>query len=90
MNIVLTGFMGTGKSTVGRLLARRLGLKFVDLDELIEAEAGSHTSGISNQALLKSSPQGPSAALLSSPREAGPLSVERTARSLRPGEGSSV
>lgn len=40
MNIVLTGFMGTGKSTVGRFLSRRLGLKFVDLDELIEAEAG--------------------------------------------------
>lgn len=40
MNIVLTGFMGTGKSTAGRLLSRELGLKFLDLDELIEREAG--------------------------------------------------
>ncbi|MCC6502132.1 MAG: shikimate kinase [Deltaproteobacteria bacterium] len=38
--VVLTGFMGTGKSTVGRLLARRLGFAFLDLDELIEKEAG--------------------------------------------------
>lgn len=39
-NIVLTGFMGTGKSTVGRLLAARLGLKFVDTDQLIERRHG--------------------------------------------------
>ena len=37
--IVLTGFMGSGKSTVGPLLARRLGWQFLDVDEVIEAEA---------------------------------------------------
>jgi len=39
--IVLTGFMGSGKSTVGPLLARRLGWRFVDVDDVIEAEAGT-------------------------------------------------
>lgn len=39
-NIVLTGFMGTGKSTVGRRLAARLGRAFVDTDELIESRHG--------------------------------------------------
>jgi shikimate kinase len=38
--IVLTGFMGSGKSTVGPLLALRLGWSFIDVDEAIEAEAG--------------------------------------------------
>ena len=37
--VVLIGFMGSGKSTVGRLLARRLGWVFVDLDEAVEDEA---------------------------------------------------
>jgi shikimate kinase len=40
-NIVLVGPMGAGKSAVGALLARRLGLSFADLDALIEAEAGA-------------------------------------------------
>jgi shikimate kinase len=39
--IVLTGFMGSGKSTVGPLLAARLGWKFQDVDEVIEAEAAA-------------------------------------------------
>ena len=40
-NIVLTGFMGTGKSTVGRRLAKRLGFSWVDTDRLIEERHGS-------------------------------------------------
>lgn len=39
-NLYLVGFMGTGKSTVGRLLAKRLGLVFLDSDHEIEARAG--------------------------------------------------
>ena len=38
--IVLVGLMGAGKSTVGRRLARRLGLDFVDSDSAIEDAAG--------------------------------------------------
>lgn len=34
--VVLIGFMGAGKTTVGRALAERLGWKFLDLDDLIE------------------------------------------------------
>ncbi|MEC3967061.1 shikimate kinase [Flagellimonas halotolerans] len=36
MKIVLVGYMASGKSTVGRLLARQLGVEFVDLDDYIE------------------------------------------------------
>jgi shikimate kinase len=38
--IVLVGLMGAGKSTVGRRLAKRLGLAFIDSDEEIEKAAG--------------------------------------------------
>lgn len=39
--IVLTGFMGSGKSTVGPLVAARLKWRFIDVDDVIEAEAGT-------------------------------------------------
>lgn len=38
--VCLAGFMGSGKSTVGRLLAAQTGCRFVDLDERIEEAAG--------------------------------------------------
>ncbi|MGK5093736.1 shikimate kinase [Deltaproteobacteria bacterium TL4] len=40
MNIVLIGFMGVGKTTIGRKLARRLGYYFLDMDHQIEQEQG--------------------------------------------------
>ena len=40
MLLALTGFMGSGKSTVGPLVADALGCTFIDLDHLIEEEAG--------------------------------------------------
>ncbi len=39
-NLALVGFMGTGKSTVGRHVAEELGFTFLDTDELIEKRAG--------------------------------------------------
>jgi shikimate kinase len=44
--IVLMGFMGSGKSTVGPLVAARLGWRFVDVDDVLEAEAGSTVAQI--------------------------------------------
>jgi shikimate kinase len=45
-NIILTGFMGTGKTTVGRLLAERLAYEFVDTDVAIEMRNGRSISTI--------------------------------------------
>jgi shikimate kinase len=45
-NIVLFGFMGTGKTCVGRAVAERLGMTYVDLDDLIEAREGTTISAI--------------------------------------------
>ena len=44
--IVLMGFMGTGKSEVGRRLAQRLGRAFVDTDQLVEERAGKRIAAI--------------------------------------------
>ena len=45
-HLFLVGFMGSGKSTVGRLLASDLELPFVDLDRQIEADAGQSITDI--------------------------------------------
>ncbi len=47
--VCLTGFMGSGKSTVGRLLAAQLAWRFVDLDTEIEAHTGLPISQIFEQ-----------------------------------------
>ena len=41
LNIVLTGLMGCGKTTVGRIIATELGWEFLDTDRLIEEATGS-------------------------------------------------
>ena len=44
--VVLVGFMGSGKTSVGRALAARLGFRFVDLDARIEEAAGQRVAEI--------------------------------------------
>jgi len=45
-SIVLTGFMGAGKTTVGALLAERLGWTFADSDHLVESRSGLTVAAI--------------------------------------------
>ncbi len=45
-SLILTGFMGSGKSTVGKIVAERLGVRFVDLDAEIVAAAGRSINDI--------------------------------------------
>ncbi|MBQ8526205.1 MAG: shikimate dehydrogenase [Clostridia bacterium] len=45
-NIVLTGMPGSGKTTVGKILADKTGFEFVDTDEYIEHKTGRHPSAI--------------------------------------------
>jgi len=46
MRIFLVGFMGSGKSSLGRKLAHRLGFSFIDLDKMIEEKEGRSISEI--------------------------------------------
>ncbi len=45
-NIYLVGFMGTGKSTIGRELARVMGRKFIDIDQELEKRHGGSVSSL--------------------------------------------
>jgi shikimate kinase len=45
-NVILAGFMGTGKTTVGKILAQQLKKRFVDMDSIIEERAGKSISRI--------------------------------------------
>ncbi len=45
-NLILIGFMGAGKTSVGKYLARETGMTFVDTDERIVAEQGMEISAI--------------------------------------------
>lgn len=47
-NVVLIGFMGSGKTSIGRILARKLYKEFKDVDTLIEKEQGTSITEIFN------------------------------------------
>src|SRR3989304_3710692 len=46
LNIILIGFRGTGKTTIGKMLAQRLGKEFVDADEYLEQKEGKSVKDI--------------------------------------------
>lgn len=48
-NVILTGFMGTGKTTVGRIVARSMQLRFVDTDRIIVERHGPIPDIFANQ-----------------------------------------
>lgn len=49
-SIALIGFMGAGKTAVGKVLARKLGKEFIEMDSLIEQKAGKTIPEIFNEA----------------------------------------
>ncbi|MBU1084685.1 MAG: shikimate kinase [Candidatus Omnitrophota bacterium] len=45
-NIVIVGFMGTGKTTTAKILARKLGIEYISIDDIIEQKEGRSISDI--------------------------------------------
>jgi len=45
-NIIFLGMMGSGKSSIGNLVSKKLGIPFIDIDYLIEEHAGMSISKI--------------------------------------------
>ena len=45
-NLVLTGMMGVGKSTIGKILSQKLNLKLLDIDKIIEKNEGQTIKNI--------------------------------------------
>ncbi|HEY3733472.1 MAG TPA: shikimate kinase [Streptosporangiaceae bacterium] len=90
--IVLVGFMGAGKSTVGRLLARKLDLRFADSDTEIEQRAGRRVREIfaaDGEAAFRAQEQAVIADLIGGPDlvlalGGGAVQSEQTRRLLRP------
>lgn len=71
VNVYLAGFMGVGKSAVGRILARRLRRPFVDLDATIERAAGARVAELFARRGEKSFRRLESAALARAARRRG-------------------
>ena len=92
--IVLVGFMGAGKTTVGQLLAARLGLPFADADAVIEAHTGTAVQRIfaeQGEPAFRALEQQTIASLLAGPRlvlalGGGAAEHEQTRRVLRAAE----
>lgn len=100
--LCLAGFMGSGKTTVGRLLAQQLGWRFVDLDERIESRAGVRISDIFqklgepafrdleteqlSRALDEASPGAPAVIALGGGTFAQPRNLEILRAALKPGD----
>ena len=57
-NIILTGYMGVGKTTIGAFLAKELNVPFYDLDQLIEQEENMSVKNIFKTKVITYSSKG--------------------------------